>query len=883
MKRITSLLISLLILFFSIDVFGYEFNTDDDWEGWTPCPRIDPENIQVKDGKLIVLVNANTNDPFMNGPVGPWDANDITGVLMKMHWSVDGTSFGGPALYFFPASGGHGSVPYEPPADPNAWKVVLVDLLGVDSWSGQISRIRFDMADGVQEDYTVEVDWIRLESLYLDNETFEWTNMKGWEVREGSPDDFNDLEQETVYSGNFALKITGIGSNSWHALKQPIKGGPEFAQGDRVAVMGAAKIPADSWDDDSRLWARVTEKLKSGEEHHTPLVDVSVFDEWFEFRAEKQLMYDPSERESLEVHLYSKNPEGKSIYLDDIFVEVLPPLEEESGEHEYWRWLGSSWEFNTPGETEGWWNFDPERVTYFDVNDGALLLDLPGGTFDPYVFAPTGPYYASKIGGIVARMRFFGSEDDRNKPQHAVYWFPVEGGHGSRGYRIPVIGEWFVVYMDISKMWKGWINNFRFDFGHYDELVMVDIDWVRFMNEYITNNGFEKSLEPWAHQGAGDISAFSLATEQKVSGDTSLGIEGLGTDQYHCVAQDVEGWDRIPKGAALTLRGTYYVPTDTWVENSVIWFRIKEYDGKVENLTDSLTAPVLDAWAPFEYTLQAVYEPKERTTIQVQLFSKTPAGKMVYVDDVFLSVKAEEPVPEQEFTWPVNSVRLTEDQQITIDGQVSAEEYAGAQALIFNAQTLTAADPYFEGVTHAGQLHDQATETPLDDFNAVYYFMWDDTYFYAAVTVQDDDYSFVGPNPNSSDTLQFVFGQTPQEEATANMYIPTIAPDDGSGSPFAKNDFGGWITKDIMAHSDYAGSVDPATQDWAVEVRIPWSAMQGDFEADVFPPGVGDNVGFSLLGIDYDDGALSWFAGLSAFPWTNAGLQPMYFVERSTP
>ena len=93
--------------------------------------------------------------------------------------------------------------------------------------------------------------------------------------------------------------------------------------------------------------------------------------------------------------------------------------------------------------------------------------------------------------------------------------------------------------------------------------------------------------------------------------------------------------------------------------------------------------------------------------------------------------------------------------------------------------------------------------------------MWDDTYFYAAVSVQDDNYSFVGPNPNGADTLQFVFGQTVAEPATSNMYIPTIAPDGGMGNPVAKNDFDGWITRDIMAQSDYAASIDPGTQDCA--------------------------------------------------------------------
>ncbi len=86
-----------------------------------------------------------------------------------------------------------------------------------------------------------------------------------------------------------------------------------------------------------------------------------------------------------------------------------------------------------------------------------------------------------------------------------------------------------------------------------------------------------------------------------------------------------------------------------------------------------------------------------------------------------------------------------------------------------------------------------------------------------------------------------------------------------------------------MAQSEYAASVDPATQDWTVEIKIPWSAMQGDFAADVFPPHVGDSVGFSLLAIDFDDGVLGWFAGNGALPWTGMGLQPLNFIERPAP
>lgn len=891
MRSAAQILCFVCLILITSPANAWEFNEDGNVERWNPARA----TLEAVDGNLVISVNADTLDPFVNSPFGPYDANQITGVLMKMRWSLDPSSYGGTRIYFFPSSGGHNSIGYTPPSDPNNFSVVLVDFLAEagwendNAWVGMINNIRLDLADNVTEDYTVEVDWIRLESLFLDNETFEWTNMKGWEVREGAPEDFNDTELENVYNGFYALKITGSGA--WHALKQSIKGGLEMEKGSKVALMGAAMIPADSWDAGSNLWLRVTEKSTTGVENHTPLVEVTVFDEWFEFQVEKQLMYEPSEREFLEVHLYSSNPVGKPIYVDDIFIDVTPPEFEDKDL--YPRHNKSHWEFNTPGDAEGWSPKNDTDVTFFDVNNvqvdgaevGALLLDLPAGTFDPWVNGPVGPYYSDDITGFAARLRFNGTESDMGKPsdggQHTFYWFYVAGGHAnSTQFEIPAANEWFTTYIDCSDIWSSWVNSFRFDFGHYQNLMLVDIDWVRMYGQYIGNNAFEEALEPWTPVGAG----FSLSSDQVQTGQTALKIEGQGIGVWHAVEQRIKGWDTdIPKGAEVTVRGSYYVPASSWVEGSLLWPRVNELQAGTTNENLSPTPaemqafePVLDAWTPFEGTITTMWEPGERGHLSVQLFSQTPAGAPIYMDDVFVDVVVEQAAPG----WPVNSVRLADDQEIVIDGNVSAEEYEGAQALVFNAETLTAEDPYFEGVAHAGQLHDQATETSLDDFNATYYFMWDDEYFYAAVSVQDDNYNFVGPLPNGSDALQFVFGQTDQEDAIADMYIPTIAPDDGSGNPLAKNDFGGWITRDIMPQAEYAGSVDPATQDWAVEVRIPWSAMQGDFEADVFPPSAGDSVGFSILGIDYDDGALSWFAGIDAFPWTGGGLQPMYFVER---
>jgi len=198
---------------------------------------------------------------------------------------------------------------------------------------------------------------------------------------------------------------------------------------------------------------------------------------------------------------------------------------------------------------------------------------------------------------------------------------------------------------------------------------------------------------------------------------------------------------------------------------------------------------------------------------------------------------------------------------------------------MLNAETLDDEDPYFEGIIHQGIIITGTEDNSLEDYSGTFYFMWDDEYLYATASVTDDNYSFVGPGPNGSDCLQFVLGAGPEETATANMFIPTIAVDGGAGEPVAQNVFDGWIAKDIMAQSEYAAAIDPETQDWTVEVRIPWTALQGTFDPEVFPPAAGDEVGFSLLGIDYDSGVQEWFGCIEQAPWTGVGLQAMTFIE----
>ncbi len=135
------------------------------------------QSVEAIDGKLIVTIPADTNDPFITGPVGPYDGDRITGVEMKMRCSYDIFSLGGPAVYYFPSAGSHGSADYDILV-PDEWNIVYIDLLtaaGGDSpmiWEGEISSIRVDFANFVPEEYTIEIDWIRLVDDRLENKQF---------------------------------------------------------------------------------------------------------------------------------------------------------------------------------------------------------------------------------------------------------------------------------------------------------------------------------------------------------------------------------------------------------------------------------------------------------------------------------------------------------------------------------------------------------------------------------------------------------------------------------------------------------------------------------------------------------------------------------------
>jgi hypothetical protein len=895
MRHVFNAVLIVVVLMACAPGWGWEFNTGKD--GWVVANKIDV--LEAKDGILSATVAPNIIDPYINGPHGSWNASDITGILLRIRASADVSSYSGgagPAIYYFnPNPFAKGFLLPE----PGVWASVLVDMTAETNWTGTIDNIRVDLADGVPEQYTVEFDWIRYMGLYLNNESFElWDDeqniVAGWTVVGG---DFADLydpnvnattEPNNVRSLDWSVKHLGIGE--YHALSQPIKGGLELEKGTPVTLRGALKIPADSWDDNASIWFRIREFDGTTERLSDPIA-VTVFDEWFEFESTLQLAYSTAERQALDVQLYGRMAQDAFFYFDDIFVEIGQV--EHPDEDLYSPFNKTHWEFNTPGDAEGWSAKNDQDITFFDVNEvdtnsapvGALLLDLPAGTFDPYINGPAGPYYSSRITGIAARMRFKGTATDMVKPadggQHTVYWFYTAGGHGnSPQFEIPAANEWFIAYMDCSERWSSWINNFRFDLGHYQNYMMVDIDWIRTYGDYIANGQFEETLAPWGQVGTG----FSLASDQVQTGKTSLKIEGQGIGNWHAVEQRLDGWDtRIPKGAKVTVRGSYYVPASSWAEGAYLWLRVNELLAGTtqENIDPTpLAKPVFDAWTPFEGSIVTKHEPSQRGHLSVQLFSQVPAGAPIYVDDVFVEVVVS-PEPEVTGVWPVNCVRLAQDQKIAIDGKVSADEYSGAQALVLNAETLDDEDPYFPGVVHQGTVVQGPTEYAVDDYSGTFYFMWDDAYFYAAISAQDDVVTPATDAPNGADCLQFVLGPVDAVD-TAAMLIPTIAPNDGSGHPKAMNVFSGWLGKDLFAAgsgTEYASSVDAATGDWTVEVRIPWTILQGSFTPELFPPAVGGTVGFSLLGIDYDSSGLEWFGCIDNAPWSGQGLQTLTFVE----
>jgi len=532
------------------------------------------------------------------------------------------------------------------------------------------------------------------------------------------------------------------------------------------------------------------------------------------------------------------------------------------------------WEFDTPGNTEGWGATGNGQITEFTVRDGKLVIGIVAGAGDAFVNGPAGPYAADDVTGFFAKMRH--SADPTGGASRQFFMFPRGATHQWIAWEPPSPDPMDgIVYVDLitdrPERWQGNINNIRFDFSNIPDAYTVEVDWVRPEGLYIENESFEywdfekDGIAAW--NLVGDEASFNFDEQTIVNSlQYALALTGSGSEQG--LSQSVKGGADMEVDTGIFAMGAINIPADAWDADSKVTVRVREATAAGEQVSETNVAvTAANDWV--EFTSDAIHlqaEAVARTDVAVEVLVTSVAGKVVYLDTIFVNAVA----PPRIAGWPVNCIKLAAGQEIVIDGIVTPEEYQGAQAMAINANTIANfEDPHMPRYLHTMQnlIGGQWAATPVGDFSATYYTMWDDTGLYVAVSCQDDDYQFAGPNPNAGDALQFTITESPNETDYGYLYIPTVAPQDASGQALAKNDFAGpFIQTDLFAHegTQYAGFVDPATQDWMVEVKIPWAAMQGDFKGDlaqgdadndgrdVFPPLPFDTIGFNVIAIDYD-------------------------------
>ena len=532
------------------------------------------------------------------------------------------------------------------------------------------------------------------------------------------------------------------------------------------------------------------------------------------------------------------------------------------------------WEFNNDGDLEGWSRTGNGQITQFEVRNGKLIVGIVASAGDAFINGPVGPYNADEVTGFFAKMHH--SADPTGAGNRQFFMFPRGATHQWISWQPPVANPTDgVVYVDLTaedvEKWQGQINNIRFDFSNIPEAYTVEIDWVRPEGLFIGNEGFEywdmlnDTIRDW--DLIGDQTKFNFNEQTIVDSlQYSLALTGSGTEQG--LSQSLKGGAEMELDTGVIVLGSINIPTGAWDTDSKLTVRVREKttgDEQVSEVNVDVTAQ--NEWV--EFTSDPIHlqvEAAERTDVVIEIMVTSPVDTIVYLDTLFVNAIAPPKIPG----WPVNCVKLAAGQEITIDGVVTPEEYAGAQALVINADTVwNVEDPHMPRYLHQmlNLFGGQWNATPLDDFSATYYMMWDDTALYVAVSCEDDYYQFAGPNANDGDALQFTITETNTERDYGFMYIPTIAPRDASGQALGMNALPGpFIQTDLFAHEgiQYAGSVDDGTQDWMVEVKIPWSAMQGDFKGDlaqgdadgdgmdVFPPAPLDQIGFNIIAIDYD-------------------------------
>jgi len=528
------------------------------------------------------------------------------------------------------------------------------------------------------------------------------------------------------------------------------------------------------------------------------------------------------------------------------------------------------WEFNDDGNLEGW----TRSKSTIDVNDGNMVVGVTANIAWPRAVSPLGPYDGNEVTGLYAKM--VASQDVSKLPAERVRFYTEQGRYLQQFRLAGDPNQPEVVYVDLASNanWTGnQIDVFAIDFPHRPpEDYQMKVDWIRLEGLYLKNESFEywdvdnNKIEGWTTSAA---FAFPDAMDPTVVHSREFAALVTGTGQSESITQDIRDGLTLPQGQRMLVEAALLVPANAAGTEAVVHVAEQGQDGQWTTGTP-VAVDTLDEYAVISSEVTLALDPAERTGLRVEVSITSPAGAVVYLDDIFADVLPEpvDPNIDVKLGWPINCVKLSEGQQITIDGMVTPEEYAGAQAVVFNADTARSADPHDPSWIHeAFELHpDVWLRTSLEDYSATYYVMWDDENFYVAMSCQDDSYAYQGPTPNRSDALQFTLGPTVNDRYKPSMYIPTIAPRDDAGNVQAKNDFNPdvYLNYDLFQISVYAGHVDDETQDWSVEVKIPWVEMIGDFPQDLvngdsdgdgknlFPPDLLDQIGFSLVPLDYD-------------------------------
>ena len=530
------------------------------------------------------------------------------------------------------------------------------------------------------------------------------------------------------------------------------------------------------------------------------------------------------------------------------------------------------WEFNDDGNLEGW----TRSKSTIDVNDGNMVVGVTANIKWARAVSPLGPYDGNEVTGLYAKM--VASQDVSKLPAEGVRFYTEQGRYRQTFRLAGDPNQPEVVYVDLASNanWTGnQIDLLAIDFPHNPpEDYQMKVDWIRLEGLYLKNESFEywdgdnDKIEGWTASAA---FAFPDAMDPTVVHSREFAALVTGTGNSESITQDIRDGLTLPEGQRMLVEAALLVPADAAGTEVVVHVAEQDPNGQWSTGT-AVAVDTLDGYSVISSEVTLALDPAERTGLRVEVSITSPAGAVVYLDDIFADVLPEpvDPNIDVKLGWPINCVKLSEGQQITIDGMVTPEEYAGAQAVVFNADTARSADPHDPSWIHdAFENHpDMWLRTSLEDYSATYYVMWDDENLYVAVSCQDDSYVWQGPTPNRADALQFTLSQTVDDRHDENMYIPTIAPRDDTGNVNGKNDFPAtkFIKYDLFRNEPvvYAGHVDDNTQDWSVEIKIPWASMIGDFLGDlvngdadgdgqnVFPPALLDQVGFSLVAIDWD-------------------------------